>query len=113
MAVQNQPTETVAWPDGHTAVEALLEHPIRHRPGDIATVPGHTVALAMQIERAHVSRASPCEGPARCQGDASGHKPERIDTPAGTVIVEVPGTADHGHRSTRNRWSAGGSRCAP
>ena len=79
-----------------TAVEALLEHLIEHGPGDIATVFGRAFELAMQIERERFLRASPYERTAERQGYANGYKPKRIDTPAGTVTVDVPKTAGHG-----------------
>jgi transposase-like protein len=78
-----------------TAVEALLEHLIEHGPGDIATVFGRAFELAMQIERERFLRAGPYERTAERLGYANGYKPKRIDTPAGTVTVEVPKTAGH------------------
>lgn len=78
-----------------TAVEALLEHLIEHGPGDIATVFGRAFELAMQIERERFLRAGPYERTAERRGYANGYKPKRIDTPAGTVTVEVPKTAGH------------------
>ena len=78
-----------------TAVEALLEHLIEHGPGDIATVFGRAFELAMQIERERFLRAGPYERTAERQGYANGYKPKRIDTPAGTVTVDVPKTAGH------------------
>ena len=78
-----------------TAVEALLEHLIEHGPGDIATVFGRAFELAMQIERERFLRAGPYERTVERQGYANGYKPKRIDTPAGTVTVDVPKTAGH------------------
>jgi putative transposase len=78
-----------------TAVEALLEHLIEHGPSDIATVFGRAFELAMQIERERFLRAGPYERTAARQGYANGYKPKRIDTPAGTVTVDVPKTAGH------------------
>ena len=78
-----------------TAVEALLEHLIEHGPSDIATVFGRAFELAMQIERERFLRAGPYERTAERQGYANGYKPKRIDTPAGTVTVDVPKTAGH------------------
>ncbi len=78
-----------------TAVEALLEHLIEHGPGDIATVFGRAFELAMQIERERFLCAGPYERTAERQGYANGYKPKRIDTPAGTVTVDVPKTAGH------------------
>ncbi|HVH01786.1 MAG TPA: transposase, partial [Amaricoccus sp.] len=78
-----------------TAVEALLEHLIEHGPSDIATVFCRAFELAMQIERERFLRAGPYERTAERQGYANGYKPKRIDTPAGTVTVDVPKTAGH------------------
>jgi putative transposase len=78
-----------------TVVEAVLEHLIEHGPGDIATVFRRAFELAMQIERERFLRAGPYERTTERQGYANGYKPKRIDTPAGTVTVDVPKTAGH------------------
>ena len=78
-----------------TAVEAVLEHLIEHGPSDIATVFGRAFELAMQIERERFLRAGPYERTAERQGYANGYKSKRIDTPAGTVTVDVPKTSGH------------------
>jgi putative transposase len=78
-----------------TAVEAVLEHLIEHGPGDIATVFARAFQLAMQIERERFLGAGLYERTAERRGYANGYKPKRIDTPAGTVVVDVPKTAGH------------------
>ena len=78
-----------------TTVEALLEHLIEHGPDDIATVFGRAFELAMRIERERFLGAGLYERTAARQGYANGYKPKRIDTPAGTVTVDVPKTAGH------------------
>lgn len=78
-----------------TAVEAVLEHLIEHGPGDIATVFARAFELAMQIERERFLGAGLYERTAERRGYANGYKPKRIDTPAGTVAVDVPKTAGH------------------
>jgi transposase-like protein len=78
-----------------TAVEAVLEHLIEHGPSDIATVFGRAFALAMQIERERFLGAGLYERTGERQGYANGYKPKRIDTPAGSVTVQVPKTAGH------------------
>jgi putative transposase len=78
-----------------TAVEAVLEQLIEHGPSDIATVFARAFELAMQIERERFLRAGLYERKAERQGYANGYKPKRIDTPAGTVTVQVPKTAGH------------------
>lgn len=49
----------------------------------------------MQIERERFLGAGRYERTPGRQGYANGYKPKRIDTPAGTVSVRVPKTADH------------------
>lgn len=78
-----------------TTVEALMEHLIEHGPDDMATVFARAFELAMQIERERFLGAGRYERTAGRQGYANGYKPKRIDTPAGTVSVQVPKTADH------------------
>jgi transposase-like protein len=78
-----------------TAVEAVLEHLIEHGPGDIATVFARAFELAMRIERERFLGAGLYERTAARQGYANGYKPKRIDTPAGTITVDVPKTAGH------------------
>ena len=76
-----------------TAVEAILEQLIETGPGDLAGVFARALDPAMQIERflgvGHYERT-----PER-RGYANGTKPKTIDTPAGTVNVQVPKTAGH------------------
>ena len=78
-----------------TAVEAVLEHLIENGPSDIATVFARAFELAMRIERERFLRADLYERTAERQGYANGYKPKRIDTPAGTVSVQIPKTAGH------------------
>ena len=78
-----------------TTIEALLEYLIEHGPNDMATVFARAFELAMQIERERFLGAGRYERTAGRQGYANGYKPKRIDTPAGTVSVQVPKTADH------------------
>jgi transposase-like protein len=49
----------------------------------------------MQIERERFLGAGHYERTPTRQGYANGYKPKRIDTPVGTVTVEVPKTAGH------------------
>ena len=73
-----------------------MEHLIEHGPNDMATVFARAFELAMQIERERFLGAGRYERTPGRQGYANGYKPKRIDTPAGTVSVRVPETADHG-----------------
>lgn len=78
-----------------TTVEALMEHLIEYGPGDMATVFARAFELAMQIERERFLGAGLHERTSGRRGYANGYKPKRIDTPAGTVTVQVPKSADH------------------
>lgn len=78
-----------------TAVEAILEQLIEHGPGEIAEIFSRAFELAMQIERERFLGAEFYERTAGGQGYANGYKPKRIDTPAGSVTVQVPKTAGH------------------
>lgn len=78
-----------------TTIEALMEQLIEHGPGDIATVFGRAFELAMQIERERFLGAGLYERTAERRGYANGYKPKRIDTPAGTIAVDIPKTAGH------------------
>lgn len=78
-----------------TAVEAVLEQLIEHGPGEIASVFARAFELAMQIERERFLGAGLYERTPDRRGYANGYKPKRIDTPAGTVSVQVPKTAGH------------------
>ena len=49
----------------------------------------------MQIERERFLGAGHYERTPERRGYANGTKPKRIDTPAGTVNVQVPKTAGH------------------
>ena len=65
--------------------------PQRHRHGLWPRVR----ACHADRERERFLRAGPYERTAARQGYANGYKPKRIDTPAGTVTVDVPKTAGH------------------
>ena len=78
-----------------TAVEALLEHLIEHGADDMANIFARAFELAMRIERERFLGAGHYERTASRRGYANGTKPKRIDTPAGTVTVQVPKSAGH------------------
>jgi len=78
-----------------TAVEAILEQLIEHGPGEIAEIFSRAFELAMQIERERFLGAEFYERTNGRRGYANGYKPKRIDTPAGSVTVQVPKTAGH------------------
>lgn len=78
-----------------TALEVVLEQLIEHGPGEIASVFARAFELAMQIERERFLGAGHYERTPERHGYANGYKSKRIDTPAGTVNVQVPKTAGH------------------
>ena len=79
-----------------TAVEAILEQLITHGSNDIAGVFARAFELAMELERERFLRAGRYERTVDRQGYANSYKPKRVDTPAGSVSVQVPKTAGHG-----------------
>ncbi len=81
------------WKD--TAIEAVLEQLIETGPDDIASVFARASELAMRIERERFLGAGHYQRTPERRGYANGTKPKRIDTPAGTVNVQVPKTAGH------------------
>lgn len=78
-----------------TALEAVLEQLIEHGPEEMAAIFARAFDLAMQIERERFLGVGLYERSAGRQGYANDYKPKRIDTPAGTVTVQVPKTAAH------------------
>jgi transposase-like protein len=78
-----------------TAIEALMEHLIETGAEDMAAVFASLFDLAMRIERERHLDAGHYERTPLRRGYANGTKPKRIDTPAGTVTVNVPKTAGH------------------
>ena len=79
-----------------TTIEAILEYLIGNGATGMARVFGQLFELAMQIEREQHLKAAHYERTPDRLGYANGYKPKRIDTPAGTVTVQVPKTAGHG-----------------
>ncbi len=75
-----------------TTIGTVLEHLIANGATDLGRVFCQLFELAMQIEREQHLKAGH-RTPER-QGYANGYK--RIDTPVGTVTVQVPKTAGHG-----------------
>jgi len=79
-----------------TAIEAILEQLIETGPGDIAGVFARAFEMTMRLERERFLGARHYERTSERQGYANGYKPKRIDTPAGSVNMQVPKTAGHG-----------------
>ncbi len=78
-----------------TTIEAVLEQLIATGATDPGRIFGQLFELALQIERERFLKANHYERTPERQGYANGYKPKRIDTPAGTVTLQVPKTAGH------------------
>ena len=72
-----------------------MEHLIEHGPAEIASVFARVFEMAMQVERERFLGASHYARTEDRRGYANGYKSKRLDTPAGTVNVQVPKTAGH------------------
>jgi len=81
--------------DQDSVVEALMEQLIESGSEDMATVFAGLFNLAMRIERERFLGAGHYERSPERRGYANGTRPKKIDTPAGTVTLQVPKTADH------------------
>jgi len=78
-----------------TMIKALMEQLIQSGPQDMAAVFTGLFNLAMQIEREQYLGAARYERNAARTGYANGYKPKKVDTPAGTLNIDVPKTAGH------------------
>ena len=81
--------------DQDSVVEALMEQLIESGSEDMATVFAGLFNLAMRIERERFLGAGHYQRSPERRGYANGIRPKKIDTPAGTVTLQVPKTADH------------------
>lgn len=78
-----------------TAIEAVLEHLIADGAGGMGPAFARMFELAMRLERERYLGAGHYERSNERRGYANGYKPKRLDTPAGTLMVQVPKTAGH------------------
>ncbi len=81
--------------DQDNALEALMEQLIENGSEEMASVFAGLFNFAMRIERERFLGAGHYERTPERRGYANGARPKKIDTPAGTVTVEVPKTASH------------------
>ena len=81
--------------DQDSALEALMEQLIESGSEEMASVFAGLFNLAMRIERERFLGADHYERTPERRGYANGTRPKKIDTPAGTVTLQVPKTADH------------------
>lgn len=75
-------------------IDALIEQLIEQGPGGMAAVFTRLFNLAMRFERENFLGARHYERTDERRGYANGVKPKRLDTQAGTLIVDVPKTAN-------------------
>ncbi len=76
-------------PHDRTVAE-LMEQLIETGPEGMAAVFTAMLNLAMRIERERHVGAQAYERSPERSGYANGYKPKKLDTPAGTLTVEVP-----------------------
>ena len=79
-----------------TTIHAIMDYLIANGAAGMARVFGQLFELAMQIEHEQHLKATHYERTPERLGYANGYKPKRIDTPAGTLTIQVPKTAGHG-----------------
>jgi transposase-like protein len=72
-----------------------MEQLIESGTDEMASVFAGLFNLAMRIERERFLGAGHYERTPERRGYANGSRPKKIDTPAGTVTLQVPKTADH------------------
>ncbi len=76
-------------------VTALMEQLISQGPDCMAEIFGQLFNLALRLEREQFLDAGLYERTATRRGYANGYKTKRLDTPAGTISLEVPKTKGH------------------
>lgn len=81
--------------DQDTVIEELMEQIISNGPEDMASVFTRLFDLAMRMEREQFLGAGHYERVTGRRGYANGYKTKKVDTPAGTLSVNVPKTAGH------------------
>lgn len=74
-------------------IDALMEQLIAQGPGGMAAVFTRLFNLAMRFERENFLGARHYERSEDRRGYANGVKSKRVDTPAGTLILDIPKTA--------------------
>jgi transposase-like protein len=76
-------------------VAALLERLIAHGPEQLGEVFAALFNLALRLERERFLGAGLYERTPERRAYANGYKAKKLDTPAGTVTLEVPKTRGH------------------
>ena len=93
-------------------VAALMEQLISCGPESMAQVFTKLFDLAMRLEREQFLEADLYQRTPERRGYANGYKAKKLDTPAGTITLNVPKTMKASH-STRNPWRAAGGLVGP
>ena len=75
-------------------IAALMEQLIKTGPEGMAEAFTALFNLAMRMERDQHLGAGCYERAEERRGYANGYKPKKVDTPAGTVTVQVPKSRD-------------------
>lgn len=78
-----------------TTIAEIMEQLIQNGPADMGQVFAGLFNMAMRLEREQWLGAGLYERAPERRGYANGYKPKRIDTPAGTIGLSIPKTADH------------------
>jgi transposase-like protein len=76
-----------------TTLEYILERLIADGPQEVAKIVTTLMNLAMRTEREQFLGAGHYERGAERRGYANGYKAKKVDTPAGTLALDVPKTA--------------------
>ena len=76
-----------------TTFAGILERLIADGPQELARIVTTLMNLAMRTEREQFLGAGHYERGAERRGYANGYKPKRVDTPAGTLRLDIPKTA--------------------
>ena len=83
-------------PERHdTEIERLMEQIISNGAEDMASVFAGLFDLAMRIEREQFLGAGHYQRVNGRRGYANGYKTKKLDTPAGTLALNIPKTAGH------------------
>ena len=95
--------------DHDTELKGLMEQIILNGTEDMASVFAGLFDLAMCMEREQFLEAGHYERSAGRRGYANGYKTKKLDTPAGTLTLNVPKRQvfwkGAERRFIRNRWS--------
>ncbi len=78
-----------------TTIEAVLEQLSATGATDPGRAYSQLFESALQVERVLYLKAGNYERTPGRQGCANGYRPGRIDTPAGTIALQMPRTAGH------------------